>query len=76
MLLGSGERDERPFHPLVTHAVVPPLSAAALDQLPLDGSCEETVLGLQTLCRSGLAELTADGLHLVADPAAPSASVA
>jgi dTDP-glucose 4,6-dehydratase len=30
-LFGDGEVDERPFHPLISHAPVPPLSHCELD---------------------------------------------
>jgi FlaA1/EpsC-like NDP-sugar epimerase len=30
-LTGEGERDERPVHPLISHATVPPLDAGDLD---------------------------------------------
>ncbi len=48
VLLGAGEVDVRPVHPLISHVPVPPLSVGTATQLP-DLPCDEMTGALRTL---------------------------
>ncbi len=52
-LVGAGESDLRPKHPLISHAEVPPLDPAVVNQLSMDDAPVEKV-------REALAEMAAD----------------
>jgi FlaA1/EpsC-like NDP-sugar epimerase len=60
-LLAAGERDERPFHPSVSHVVPPPLHPRTLQAL--DGLSDgETVVMLAALAQYPHADVDLDGL--------------
>ena len=49
-LFGTGERDERPVHPLISHVAVPPLSDRAAAALDPRASRDELIETLRRLC--------------------------
>ncbi len=52
-LLGGGEVDDRPAHPLISHVAVPPLAPDDVQQFnPLD-TYESTVSLMRTICEQG-----------------------
>jgi FlaA1/EpsC-like NDP-sugar epimerase len=53
-LLGTGEWDVRPIHPLISHVAVPPLHPDAVRSLDPYASRERIVAGLAGLCRADL----------------------
>ncbi len=50
VLFAEGESNERPFHPLVTHASVPQLSPSEVETLDPDANPAELIADLQSLC--------------------------
>ena len=48
-LLGSGERDVRPSHPLISQVAVPPLWPSMVEQLVSDGEHRDLQMALQVL---------------------------
>ena len=58
VLLGQGERDERPNHPLIAQVPVPPLGADQLRRVAIDGTDEEIIADLARMC--GPVEATID----------------
>ncbi|GAA4947237.1 polysaccharide biosynthesis protein [Actinoplanes utahensis] len=50
VLFGAGEVDRRPFHPLISHVAVPPLSAADLAGVDPDAGPDEVIAVLVRLC--------------------------
>ncbi|WP_328477498.1 polysaccharide biosynthesis protein [Actinoplanes sp. NBC_00393] len=62
-LFGAGEVDRRPFHPLISHVEVPPLDAAQVARLQVDGEPGEVIARLAGLCA---AESAADRLYRAA----------
>jgi PAS domain-containing protein len=61
VLLATGERDERPFHPSVSHVAPPPLHPRTLQAL--DGLRDgETVVALAALAQYPHADVDLDGL--------------
>jgi FlaA1/EpsC-like NDP-sugar epimerase len=54
VLFGDGEQDRRPLHPLISHAVVPPLDPAEVRLLDPDADRESLVAELARLCHQDL----------------------
>jgi FlaA1/EpsC-like NDP-sugar epimerase len=52
-LLGTGEVDVRPVHPLVSHVPVPPLDPATIGDLLATGEQAELIAGMARICRAG-----------------------
>jgi FlaA1/EpsC-like NDP-sugar epimerase len=65
-LLGEGEQDERPYHPLIRHVPVPPLAPEAIARLD-PGDCPASL-------RAGLAECAAGSGRVRAAPVIPAPS--
>lgn len=56
VLLGDGERDVRPAHPLISHVRVPPLDPAALDGVATgEGRERQALVSLSSWCSSEVA---------------------
>jgi FlaA1/EpsC-like NDP-sugar epimerase len=53
-LFGDDERDVRPFHALISHVSVPPLSTAAGRDLTADGDNVDIALALRDASQSGI----------------------
>jgi FlaA1/EpsC-like NDP-sugar epimerase len=51
-LFGTGERDVRPLHPLISHVSVPPLDPSEVRLLDPAASREELTAALAALCRT------------------------
>ena len=51
VLLGSGELDNRPVHPLISHVAVPPLDPAAARAIDATAPADYVVTRLRALCR-------------------------
>jgi FlaA1/EpsC-like NDP-sugar epimerase len=51
VLLGPNEVDVRPFHALVTHAPVPPLNPAQVEDLDPQGDPKEIIARMRDLCQ-------------------------
>ncbi|MEQ4204257.1 nucleoside-diphosphate sugar epimerase/dehydratase [Actinopolymorpha sp. B9G3] len=49
-LLGGGERDHRPMHPLVSHVTVPPVPPAALRKIDVNGGPQAATSTLRATC--------------------------
>lgn len=58
VLFGSNEEDVRPFHPLISHVVVPPIDAGLVSALDPCADAIEIRASLAALCRVGLSERT------------------
>jgi FlaA1/EpsC-like NDP-sugar epimerase len=52
VLLGEGETDQRPVHPLISHVPVPPLAPEAIRGLDALDDNDDVVRGLRALCRA------------------------
>ncbi|MEU4236706.1 nucleoside-diphosphate sugar epimerase/dehydratase [Actinoplanes sp. NPDC026619] len=50
VLFGAGERDHRPFHPLISHVEVPPLDPALVLDLDVEADPAEIAAALSDLC--------------------------
>lgn len=59
VLFGSGERDLRPSHPLVSHVPVPHLDPLAVREIPLASSKERLVATISHLCLDSLGNVEA-----------------
>lgn len=50
VLLGPGELDRRPAHPLISHVGVEPLEPLAVRSMSVDGPCRVIAGNLAALC--------------------------
>ena len=53
-LFGVDETDHRPFHALISHVIVPPISPEVVQSLADVGSTEHVAQGLRDACESGI----------------------
>jgi FlaA1/EpsC-like NDP-sugar epimerase len=60
VLLGEGEADRRPVHPLISHVAVPPLHPETARALDATARADRLVPVLQELCRRGGAPAGSD----------------
>ncbi|MEV6815831.1 polysaccharide biosynthesis protein, partial [Micromonospora sp. NPDC051296] len=60
-LLGTGEVDTRPLHPLVSHVAVPPLDPLEVSGLDPFDDPEKVVAELARLCTQAVGSAVADG---------------
>ena len=67
-LLGEGELDFRPVHPLVTHAQVPPMAPSWTHDLDVDDKREQINELLRNLCAVGPPSLPSGGWRPVVVP--------
>jgi FlaA1/EpsC-like NDP-sugar epimerase len=52
VLLGTGEVDRRPAHPLISHVPVPPLDHGVVAELHLDRGVDDVIIELERVATS------------------------